>query len=159
MSNYFQVGFSQGAPGREDLKTFLSETSRLLFDVVFSDVMMKDLFGKKEYIVDLARRSFEEDVVPAIREMVNSVDEVGEEILRLHGLLGLPAKFKLEALKFNAKRWRRYRGQLTVRKSFVALFQAVDVVLDSIIDALGTGLGGLVKEFKDMLMSCAFLRT
>ena len=159
MSDYFQNVVSEDAPGKESLKAFLSETMRLLCDVVYSDDVMRKLFGRDQYIASLARKTFKKDVKPAIREMVNSVDEVGEEILRLHGLLGLPAKFKLEALKFNAKRWRRYRGQLTVRKSFVALFQAVDVVLDSIIDALGTGLGGLVKEFKDMLMSCAFLRT
>lgn len=158
MSDYFQNVVSEGDSGKESLKAFLSETMRLLCNVVYSDDVMRKLFGKDQYIAYLAKETFEQDVKPAVEKMMSAVDRMKEEVLQLHGLLGLAASFKLEALKLNARRWRRYSGQLTVGKTFIALFQAVDVILDSLIDAIGTGLGGLVKEFKDMLMSCAFVK-
>jgi hypothetical protein len=46
------------------------------------------------------------------------------------------------------------RSQFRIRGWFKRLIEAIDAVLDSLIEAAG-GVGGLIKEFKDALSALA----
>lgn len=87
-----------------------------------------------------------------------------EAKLFTHGLTGRPLKFKLWVLDSIGNQWEhlreprdwrgRFRRQLSIREWFKKIIEAIDAVLDSLIDAAG-GAGGLIKEFKDALSSLA----
>jgi len=91
------------------------------------------------------------------------IGKIPESTLDQHGLRKQPLKFKLRVLNSIANRWRRIREQfqvgtlrrmLAAREWFKKIVEAIDAVLDSLIDAAG-GAGGLVKEFKDALRALA----
>jgi hypothetical protein len=67
-----------------------------------------------------------------------------------HGLIGRPMRFKLKVLDTIAKQWERVKGQFTIREWLKRMFDAIDAILDSLIDAAG-GIGAVIKEFKDAL--------
>jgi len=48
----------------------------------------------------------------------------------------------------------KVRGQFSVREWFKKIIDAIDAILDSLIDA-ACGTGGLIKEFKDALGALA----
>jgi hypothetical protein len=52
-----------------------------------------------------------------------------------------------------SRRWDNVKGLLTVRSWFKQICEAIDVILDSLIQAVGAG--GIIKEFKDALSALA----
>jgi hypothetical protein len=147
---------------KESLKEFMRETLRVLQDFCTEGALNK-IFGSNYQLIKLAENTFSEDVIPAIEKTIESIGEIRDDILDYHGLRFRAAEFKYRALIHNVRKWeatiKRNRGMITIGKTFRSAFEAIDVILDSLIDAVGTGLGGLVKEFKDMLMASAVVKT
>jgi hypothetical protein len=111
----------------------------------------------------LAQDTYEKDVRPAARRMRNVIGKIDESILDRHGLRNRPLKFKLRVLNSIANRWRRIQEQfkagtlrrmLAAREWFKKIVEAIDAVLDSLIEA-ASGAGALIKEFKDALRALA----
>ena len=61
-------------------------------------------------------------------------------------------QFKFRVLDSIGRQWEAVQalGQLSIRDWVKRLFDAIDAILDSLIDA-ADGAGGLIKEFKDAL--------
>jgi hypothetical protein len=95
--------------------------------------------------------------------MRDVIGKIPAPLLDQHGLRNRPLKFKLRVLNSIANRWRKIQEQfkagtlkrmLAAREWFKKVVEAIDAVLDSLIEAAG-GAGGLIKEFKDALRALA----
>lgn len=91
-----------------------------------------------------------QDGVALLRKAIP--DEIPESRLLQHGLIGRPLQFKFRVLDSIGRQWEAVQalGQLSIRDWVKRLFDAIDAILDSLIDA-ADGAGGLIKEFKDAL--------
>jgi hypothetical protein len=112
---------------------------------------------------DLAQDTYKNDVRPAAGRMRDVIGKIPTPLLDQHGLRNRPLRFKLRVLNSIANRWRRIREQfkagtlrrmLAAREWFKKVVEAIDAVLESLIEAAG-GAGGLIKEFKDALRALA----
>ena len=136
-------------PGREELTRFLRNVREFLAFVLEAREL-NFLWEDAPSLQPLAVETFQADVIPAVERLQRNVPEIPQERLVQHGLLGRPLRFKLRVLDAIAQQWDRVRGQLSVREWLKRIFDAIDAILDCIIDAAG-GAGGLIKEFKDAL--------
>jgi len=150
-------------PGPEQVAMFLEELDRLLHTLVSDDDLIASLWRGDSGLRDSARTSFKEDIRPALKDMRNrlvhdsgTIEAAGDELttgLKDHGLVGVSARFKYQALAKIARGWRKYRGHLTVGTGFRRVMEGVDAILDSVVSVVGAG--GAVKEFKDIIMALA----
>ncbi len=104
----------------------------------------------------LARETFRHDVVEGIHLLRGTIRDIPLERLIQHGLLGRPVRFKYRVLDSIGRQWDRVRGQFSIRGWLKRIFDAIDAILNCVIDAAG-GAGGLIKEFKDA--SAALVKT
>ena len=141
-------------PTREHLVMFVGETVELLRLAVDSDDLADRLFRKDAAFREMARGSFHTDVIPAAQDLQLAINNIPDEQLERHGLLGSAARFKYGAIARLAEEWRVWRGRLTAALTFRHLLEAVDALLDSLIQAAG-GIGAVLKEFKDATMALA----
>jgi len=135
------------------LRYFLEDTSTFLGNVIEKEDIYGFLWKEDSDLRKLAADTFERDVRGEIDTLCKSVEKMCPFMVRSHGLKGRPLYFKLRALfSISAMRDKviRLKNKFSVRGWLKQMFDAIDVILDSIISALG-GVGGLVKEFKDML--------
>lgn len=101
-----------------------------------------------------AKQTFYEDVAPAAKDLEARVQGLPDDAVTAHGLRGTALRFKLRVVASIARRWENIKGTLGVREWFRKMCEAIDALLDSLIEAAG-GAGGLIKEFKDSLMALA----
>ena len=136
-------------PGRQQLSIFLDNVRAFLsFALESNDLSF--LWRDNPDLRPLAFETFSRDVVPSIQRLQVAISDVSEAALREHGLLGLPLRFKLNVADTIGRRWETVRRTLNVREWFARIIDAIDALLDSLIDA-AAGAGGLIKEFKDAL--------
>lgn len=152
-------------PSRDELRMFVGNVRHFLRDVLDKKDDFSFLWINHPRLYDLASETFRLDVSQgAGLELDAAIVGISEAKLFSHGLMGRPLKFKLLVLDSIANqwehlheardRWGRFRRQLSIREWFKKIIEAIDAVLDSLIDAAG-GAGGLIKEFKDALSSLA----
>lgn len=81
--------------------------------------------------------------------MRDAIGMVGHAALERHGLTGPSLRLKLYMIGAQSDRYqveRRARGPRPARGLFKKLLEYIDILLESLADALG--VGGLVAEFK-----------
>lgn len=81
-------------------------------------------------------------------EIQRQVNELSEKKLMAHGLYGKQLKFKLSVIDLLADKVRSLRSH---HRYHMKLVDSIDVLLDSMIGALGSG--SAMKELKDILRS------
>ena len=171
--------------GRTELSKFVNGTSDFLKFVLENHDDLSFMWEGREQLLPLAYETFRLDVVPMFVRVEGFVGDIHEEALEEHGLKGRPLQFKLRMLDALAqelfrfftrlkRRWRPFkwieeyriwpqrlwnwgkvRKQLKVREWLKKVFEAVDAILDSILNALPNPIGQGNKEYKDMLSAAA----
>ncbi len=154
------------APGRKELHLFVRDVRTFLNFVLEEGKQDFDfLWSASPELHGLALETFRYDIAEgAGLELDRAIDEISETRLITHGLVGRPLKFKFRVLDLIANQWPdieqvrdwrgRFKRKLSIREWFKKIIDAIDAILDSLIDAAG-GAGGLIKEFKDALSSLA----
>jgi hypothetical protein len=136
-------------PGRNELGQFLLNTQNFLaFSLEAGEFAF--MWEGQPALRALANETFREDVIPTIERLIGRLPEIPQVQLNQHGLVERALRFKLLALDSIANQFESLRGQFSVREWLKRVFDAIDAILDSLIQAAG-GVGGLVKEFKDAL--------
>lgn len=139
-------------PGRNELDGFVTGVEKFLKFVIES----KDfgfLWKDDPELQELAQRTMQADIQDGVALLKKAIpDEIPESRLLQHGLIGRPLQFKFRVLDSIGRQWEAVQalGKLSIRDWVKRLFDAIDAILDSLIDAAG-GAGGLIKEFKDAL--------
>jgi hypothetical protein len=150
-------------PGPGELMEFTRGVETFLGFVLKERHDFAFLWEDEPDLWELAEDTYNNDVRPAAGKIRDVIGKIPESILDQHGLRNRPLKFKLRVLNSIANRWRRIREQfqvgtlrrmLAAREWFKKVVEAIDAVLDSLIEAAG-GAGGLIKEFKDALRALA----
>lgn len=132
-------------------------------DRIFYTVAVQDLTPC--HTRDLALETFLYDITDgAGLQLDRAIGNISETRLITHGLVGRPLKFKFKVLDSIANQWPdihqvrdlrgRFRRGFSIREWFKKIIDAIDAILDSLIDAAG-GAGGLIKEFKYALSALA----
>ncbi len=143
-------------PGRAELHKFVDAALDFLAFVVDRPNEFAFLWEDEPALLELAQQTFRGDVRERAFELHRAIPALTETVLFAHGLLGRPMRFKLRVLNSIADQWERVRDQLTIRDWLKRVIEAIDAILESLVDAAG-GLGGIIKEFKDAL--CALIKT
>lgn len=100
---------------------------------------------------ELAWQTFNSDIAKgAGLELDRAISDISQTKLVQHSLEGRPLSFKFKVLHSIGNQWNELKDQFSIRQWFKKLIDAIDAILDSLIDAAG-GAGGLIKEFKDAL--------
>ena len=142
-------------PGKDELQRFVNAVLDFLDFVLEHQDDFAFLWQGREELRELARETFRSDVMEiGGPELRSAIREISDRALRSHGLTGRPARFKFRVLNSIANMWELVRGQGRVLGWFKQIVEAIDAILDSLIDAAG-GAGGLIKEFKDALSALA----
>ena len=150
----FETLATVAKPGRPELKQFVADVRDFLAFVLDSSDFAFLWEGAPD-LHDQARETFHVDVTEqGVPALIAAVDGIPEAALLSHGLTGRPLRFKFGVLDFVARLWGRVRPQLSARDWFKKIVDAIDAILDSLIDAAG-GVGGIIKEFKDALAALA----
>jgi hypothetical protein len=89
-----------------------------------------------------------------VKKLLAAIPQISQAKVYQHGLEGRPLNFKLQVINTIANQLHMAKKHFSVRSSFKKLMDAIDALLDSIIDAAG-GAEGVIKEFKDTLGSLA----
>ena len=139
-------------PGRNELSQFIGRINEFFFFVLENTNDFSFLWEDDPELQPLAMETFKYDVSEGAAYLQQMVPEIPEHSLISHGLLGRPMRFKLRVLDAIGRKWEIVRGQFSVREWLKQIFEAIDAILDSLIDAAG-GAGSLIKEFKDALSS------
>lgn len=140
-------------PGVPQLQQFLVGV-RELFDFILRRDEFHFLWEDNYELQELAVETYHHDILRGIAILQDSIPSIHPVAVVHHGLSGRPLRFKLKVVDSISNGWDRARGQGTVRGWLKRLLDAIDAILDSIIDAAG-GVGGLVKEFKDAISALA----
>ena len=142
-------------PGREELKLFVHDVRHFLFYVLVDKRNFGFLWEQNPILFDLAMETMRFDIAEgAGLELDSAIDEISNYQLRSHGLEGRPLRFKFQVLYTIANQWDSIGDALSVREWFDKIIDAIDAILDSLINAAG-GAGGIIKEFKETLSSLA----
>ncbi len=140
-------------PGRDELQGFV-EATRNFIDFVLEAPELSFLWEDDQTLADLAHETFNTDVRQSADALRETIPTIPQDLLRIHGLIGRPMRFKFRVMDAIGRQWDRVRGQFTVREWFRRIIEAIDAALDSLIAAAG-GVGSLLKEFKDALLALA----
>jgi len=150
MAEWFSEIADVEDPGRSELILFLDQVQNFLGFVLEDNTEFGFLWEDNPELLDLARETFALDIGEGIGELKGTIPKIREQVLFSHGLRGRPLRFKLKLLSSISEKWRKVKGKFTVREWLKRIFDAIDAILDSLINAAG-GVGGMVKEFKDAL--------
>jgi len=153
MSDGFESIVQVETPGRGELRLFVDEVETFLSFMLYDDRFESRFWGTRQELRFAAQQSFDNDVLPAIRALRESIESISEEALLAHGLMGSAAFFKYMSLRWLFQKWASGKASPTVGMAFRRFGQGLDVVLGSLAEAVG--FGGLVEEFKDMLLAIA----
>ena len=129
---------------REALAGFVAAVRDFLAEFVFSG---HDPNGEPLFIEELLgpmRLGFEE-TMPDFDMLIGRAAEIPEEKIREHGLFGSPLRFKFSVVNHWVSQFKSLGGGGLFRRALVT----IEGVLDSIIDAAGTG--GAIKEIKEAI--------
>ncbi|SEN69867.1 hypothetical protein [Nitrosomonas marina] len=138
-------------PGKEELKMFVKNIRDFLGYVLEHKNHFSFLWEESPELYDLAWETFRYDIAKgAGLDLDNAIEGIPQPVLRQHGLLGRPLRFKFRVLNSIAEQWDKIKDQFSIREWFKKIIDAIDAILDSLIDATN-GVGGLIKEFKDAL--------
>jgi hypothetical protein len=141
-------------PGRKELHLFVDGVLKFLNFVLQHADEFAFLWEQDSQLRALASETLELDVSASASSLHSIIEEISNEALIRHGLVGRPARFKFRVLNSIANRWGSVRRQGRIRGWLKRVVDAIDAILDSLIDAAG-GAGGLIKEFKDALCALA----
>ena len=142
-------------PGREELRLFVQDVRHFLFFVLEDRQNFGFLWQHDPSLYDLAMDTMRHDIAQgAGLELDKAIHQIGNARLYSHGLEGRPLKFKFQVLNSIANQWKSVRRDFSVREWFKQVVEAIDAILDPLIDA-ADGAGRLIKEFKDALSSLA----
>lgn len=142
-------------PGRNELEMFVFDVNAFLNSVLADREGFGFLWEQKPALYELALQTYRSDIAEiAVQELQDAIVEIPEETIRRHGLDGQALRFKFHVINSISTQWERVRGQVSVRAWFRKLVDAIDALLDSLINATG-GVGGIIKEFKDALGALA----
>jgi hypothetical protein len=139
-------------PNINELRGFVKEVTSFLNFTLTND-SFHFLWKDDADLRRLALETFKGDVLPHSTLLLAKMEIPSPSFtgrLIEHGLIGRPMRFKLKVLNSIAKRWERLKGQFTIREWLKRMFEAIDAILDSLIDAAGA-VGAVIKEFKDAL--------
>lgn len=138
-------------PGRDELHRFVDSVIDFLGFVLERRDYFAFLWEDDPELLPLAQDTYSGDVrETGASELHRAIPAIREGVLISHGLVGRPMRFKLSLLTSISDAWERVRGQFGIRDWFKRVVDAIDAILDSLIDAAG-GIGGIIKEFKDAL--------
>lgn len=137
-------------PGRNELIRFVSLVEEFLGIVVEDTETFGFLWRGDARFHDLARATYSDYVRPSAEHLRQQIPEIRQFQIDVHGLEGPPLRFKFAVLGAISDRWDQFRSGFSVEKWLQKIIDAIDAVLDSLIDAAG-GIGSLIKEFKDAL--------
>jgi hypothetical protein len=87
-------------------------------------------------------------------ELDIAISQIDHARLSGYGLVGRPLKFKLQVLNSIANQWKSVRRDFSVRDWFDQVIDAIDIILDPLIDAVD-GAGRVTREFMKALASLA----
>lgn len=152
MRDWFAELAGVARPTRTHLHDFLVEVMRLLEHALRSEES-NVLWSDYPELRDLALAAYETDILASANELHAAIDEIPEEQLTRHGLIGNSARYKFNVIAALSRGWNRLAGRFSVRAGFRRVIEAVDVPLGSLVDAAGAG--GAIKEFKDALLALA----
>lgn len=146
-------------PRWSELIDFLELVKEFLHESLHDERYVEFLWTGRPEIEEAARETFEKDIKPSIDELRLFVIEKSNKQfyrrkLERHGLTRNALKFKLMVVTYVATLKEAYSAKGYMREWFYRMCEAIDAVLDSLIDA-AVGIGGAIKEFKDMLLVLA----
>jgi len=142
-------------PGREELRLFVQDVRHFLFFILEDRQNFGFLWQHDPSLHDLAMDTMKHDVAQgAGLELDKAIGQIDNARLYSHGLEGRPLKFRFQVLNSIANQWKSVRRDFSVREWLKNLTDAIDVILESLIDA-ANGAGRLIKDFKDALSSLA----
>jgi len=142
-------------PGKKELKMFVQDVRGFLGSVLENSQDFGFLWAENPELHDLALDTYKHDILNGAGLRLDSaIPKIGPRSLNDHGLEGRPLKFKFGVLASISNQWTQARASFSIRDWFKKIVDAIDAILDSLIDAAG-GAGGLIKEFKDALSSLA----
>lgn len=142
-------------PGRDELHRFVDAVIDFLGFVLERRDDFAFLWQDDPELLQLALDTYFGDVREVgERELHRAIPGIRDSLLISHGLVGRPMKFKLKVVASVSDAWERVRGQFSIRDWFKRVLDAIDAILDSLIDA-ASGAGGIIKEFKDALSALA----
>lgn len=150
---WFTESVEGSNPGIPELQAFLTGVQNFL-SFVLERNEFSFLWGDHYSLREMAFDTYQNDVVPSIQVLRDTVPFIHPIAVINHGLAGRPLRFKLKVIDTIANGWDRVQRQFSIREWFKSLIDAIDALLDSLIDAAG-GVGGLIKEFKDALGALA----
>lgn len=142
-------------PGTQELIMFVRDLKHFLITVLEDDVNFSFLWETNPSLQGMGLETYRFDISEGgAEELIRAIPKIDPETIRQHGLKGRPLRFKFHVINTIANQWESLKGELSIRNWFKKLIDAIDALLDSLIDATG-GVGALIKEFKDALGSLA----
>ncbi len=142
-------------PGKEELRLFVQDVRHFLFFILEDTQNFGFLWQHDPSLHNLAMDTMKHDITQgAGLELDEAIHQIDNVRLYSHGLEGRPLKFKFQVLNSIANQWKSVRRDFSVREWFQQVVNAIDVILDSLIDA-ANGAGRLIRDFKDTLASLA----
>lgn len=136
---------SRGGQGdRARLAEFLRNTQQFISNTVETGTDPNGNYLFYDELRPVMRAAWEE-VREHFDRAYGALQEVSDNRLWLHGLTGSQLGFKLGVVNWIGQRYARLDGKSLFRK----LIDAIDTLLESILDALG--VGGAISEFKDAM--------
>lgn len=141
-------------PGATELSEFTRAVEAFLNFVVANRDYFGFLWQDDLELHAMAAETLALDVPRAGATLRDVIPGISVERLDAHGLRGRPLRFKFNVLASIARRWDRVKGSVSIRGWFKQIAEAIDAILDSLLDAAG-GVGALLKEFKDALVALA----
>lgn len=142
------------SPGTQELQRFVGGVLEFLGFVLERREEFAFLWNDHAQLREMALDTFYRDVIESGRHLQEVIPNIETQSLRLHGLEGRPLKFKIAVTNAIANTWDFAWNRFRIRDWFKRIVEAIDALLDSLIQAAG-GVGGLVKEFKDALSALA----
>jgi hypothetical protein len=140
-------------PGNRHLQMFVTETMRFLESVITSQDF-RFLWGRDSDLQRAATQLFENEIHDSARSLQVAILEIPDRLIQSHGLSGRPLLFKFRVLRSIIRSRGKKRVWWRIRNWLKQVFDAIDVILDSLVAAAG-GAGGALKEFKDALSALA----
>ncbi|MDP9178248.1 MAG: hypothetical protein M3O61_11265 [Gemmatimonadota bacterium] len=141
-------------PGAEQLSEFSRDVEKFLNFVVDDREAFGFLWEHDPTLHAMAAETLAKDIPFAVGALRDAIPRISPVSVDAHGLRGRALRFKFNVIASLARRWEQVKGKVSVRGWFRQMVDAIDAVLDSLVNAAG-GAGGLLKEFKDALSALA----
>jgi hypothetical protein len=174
MPSWFDNLATSENPGPVELQEFVRQVQKFLRFVLENEQEFGFLWEGQPDLRALALETFNQDVSQGVESLIQAIPGIGSSLLTSHGLRGRPLRFKFKVLVSISRLrervkgqsfwervrglslWKRVKKHLTIRGWFKQICDAIDAILDSLVQAAGAG--GIIKEFKDALSALAIVR-